>query len=93
MDSSRRLHATVRGTVQGVGFRAFVVREARRLGLRGYVRNRPDGSVEACAEGPETSLRLFERSLRAGPPASRVQWLDVEWSDASGEFAGFEVRY
>ena len=62
----------VRGRVQGVGFRAFVQRHGRALGLVGYARNLADGSVEVVAEGPEGSLELLSRRLQEGPRAARV---------------------
>ncbi len=88
-----RLHARVRGVVQGVGFRAFTVRQGRALGLNGWARNLPDGTVEVLAEGPEPDLRQLERRLRAGPPTARVDWVDAEYSRAQGEPPGFNVRY
>jgi acylphosphatase len=66
----------VSGRVQGVGFRWFVMREATRLDLAGYVRNLPDGSVEVVAEGPPAGLASLESALRHGPPAARVQAVD-----------------
>ena len=72
----------VSGMVQGVGFRWFVARHARPLGLRGYARNLPDGSVEVVVEGPEESLPELERLLRAGPANAHV--VRVERSQAAG---------
>jgi len=66
----------IRGRVQGVGFRWFVMREAERLALGGYARNLPDGSVEVVSEGPETALETLEAHLRRGPSHARVD--DVE---------------
>jgi acylphosphatase len=63
----------VRGVVQGVGFRWFVLREAQRLELRGWVSNLRDGSVEVVAEGPPASLSELERVLARGPSAARVE--------------------
>jgi acylphosphatase len=65
-------HFLVRGLVQGVGFRYFALRQANALGLRGYVRNLPDGSVEVVAEGPDVDLSELEARLREGPLASHV---------------------
>ena len=90
--STRRLSARARGTVQGVGFRMFVLREALRLGLRGYVRNCPDGSVETVAEGPEEKLWELEALLRRGPALSSVSGIETEWTDAAGEFDRFDIR-
>ena len=86
-------HAIVRGRVQGVGFRVFVYEEAVRLGLRGWVRNRPDGTVEVVATGDAPGLdRLIER-IRRGPPASRVDSVDVSRPlEPSPEFTRFELR-
>jgi acylphosphatase len=66
----------VHGRVQGVGFRAWIRREARRLGLRGTVRNRADGAVEIEAEGGETELRELQRRAGVGPPGAAVQRIE-----------------
>jgi acylphosphatase len=79
-------HVLIRGRVQGVGFRAWVEDTAIDLGLRGWVRNRRDGSVEAVLAGElELVLTMIEASRR-GPPAARVERLDV--SNASPELLG-----
>ncbi len=70
-----RIHLRVVGHVQGVGFRWFVLADARRRGLRGWVRNNHDGSVELEAEGPAADLNGFRDRVREGPPAARVQHL------------------
>jgi acylphosphatase len=67
---------TVRGRVQGVGFRWFVEREARMLGISGWVRNNPDGSVEVLAMGTAEQLLALRNRLQAGPRASRVDRVD-----------------
>ena len=67
----------VRGRVQGVGFRAFAWRRASELGLRGWVRNRGDGSVEALVEGDPTTLATLEQALRSGPSWARVDAVEV----------------
>ena len=66
----------VSGRVQGVGFRWFVMREAARLDLAGYVRNLPDGTVEVVAQGAVAALVSLESALRHGPPAARVDGVD-----------------
>jgi acylphosphatase len=63
----------VSGMVQGVGFRWFVARHARALGLAGYARNLPDGRVEVLVSGPEESLPALEQLLRAGPANAQVE--------------------
>jgi len=62
----------IRGRVQGVGFRWFVMREAERLKLGGYARNLPDGSVEVVSQGPEEALETLEAHLKRGPSHARV---------------------
>ncbi len=87
-----RLHVTVDGLVQGVGFRAFVVEQAQSLGLNGWVRNRWDGSVEALAEGERQVLEQFVAILRRGPRAAHVSEIKFEWQDSLGDLDGFYVR-
>ena len=67
----------IRGRVQGVGFRWFVMSEAERLELGGYVRNLPDGSVEVVSRGSDDALETLERRLRRGPPAARVEAVEI----------------
>jgi acylphosphatase len=66
----------VSGLVQGVGFRWFVARHARSLGLAGYARNLPDGRVEIVVSGPDDALPALERLLRAGPANAQVEGLE-----------------
>ena len=90
---STRLHAIVSGHVQMVGFRFFVIDEARRLGLAGWVSNGADSrTVEVVAEGPEASLRALEAALREGPRHARVDGVEATWSDGGGGLQGFDVR-
>lgn len=88
-----RVIARVRGRVQGVGYRFFARREASALGLRGYARNLPDGSVEVVAEGRRGDLDALVTALRRGPSAAEVDTVDVTWDAASGTFANFGVRH
>lgn len=67
------IHLEVSGRVQGVGFRWFVVEEARRLRLSGWVRNRPDGKVEIAASGNADALAKLESAVTTGPPGAQVQ--------------------
>lgn len=82
----------IRGRVQGVWFRESTREEAERLGVRGWVRNAPDGSVEAVAEGPRDAVDRLVAWCRRGPSAARVEGVDVTSERATGEFEGFEVR-
>jgi acylphosphatase len=90
---AKRYHIVVSGVVQGVGFRFFTQRLAVRLGLDGYVRNLPNGSVEAVAEGPESSLKIFIDELGLGPPSASVRSLNVDENAPSGDFERFEIRF
>jgi len=88
-----RLNAIVHGTVQGVNFRYYTQRQARALGLRGYVRNRSDGTVEVVAEGPRPAVEQLHAWLHSGPPMAEVRRVDARWEAPSGQWASFEVRY
>ncbi len=80
----------ITGRVQGVGYREWMCREARHMGLTGWVRNLRDGSVEAVVDGaPEAVSRIIERA-RKGPPAARVGTVKSE--EVAGVFSGFECR-
>ena len=92
MTNHERLDATVRGDVQGVGFRWFVRRQAARLPVTGWVANEPDGSVHVVAEGPSEALRILLGQLQDGPPGSTVKAVEESWSAASGSFPTFEIR-
>lgn len=89
----QRLEAVVRGYVQGVGFRAFVVRQARALGVAGWVQNRDDGAVEVVAEGDRPDLLALAERLGQGPSEAEVQDVELSWLPFSGSYAGFEVRH
>lgn len=82
----------VAGRVQGVGFRAFVVRCARSRGLRGWVRNLPDGRVEVAGEGEPAELDALEEDLRQGPRGSRVGELE-RFEEPEGGWSDFDVRF
>ncbi len=88
-----QLQAIVHGRVQGVNFRAYTVEEATRLGLSGWVRNRPDRTVEVRAEGPRDRLEQLLRFLYRGSPSSQVTSVDATWLPATHQYRGFEVRY
>jgi acylphosphatase len=87
--SGRRLR--IHGRVQGVFFRAWAAEEARSLGLRGWVRNRRDGSVELEAYGDEEALEALTAECRSGPPAARVERIEVESAEGEGPRSGFQV--
>jgi len=87
-----RLEATIRGAVQGVGFRWFVTRQAARLGIRGWVANASDGSVRVVAEGDAASLDQLEQVLGLGPPGARVDGVESSRGSGTGGFSRFETR-
>jgi len=88
-----RLHAVVRGDVQGVGFRYFVQRKAQQLGVRGWVRNNPDGTVELVAEGNRDDLEQLQRAAEEGPRMAHVERVDAQWSTATGNLPSFELAW
>lgn len=88
-----RLHAVVRGDVQGVGFRYFVQRQAGQLGLSGWVRNNDDGTVEVVAEGDRPQLERLKRALDEGPRMARVERVDAQWSEGTGGLGGFDLAF
>jgi acylphosphatase len=87
-----RLEATVRGAVQGVGYRWFVVREAGMLELSGWVANHPDGSVRVVAEGPRRDLGTLLARLEDGPAGAWVERVLPAWMPAVGLGPGFSIR-
>ncbi len=89
----KRVHVIVSGRVQGVGFRYFAVQEAQRIGVKGWVRNTPDGCVETVAEGSDGQLNEFLASLQTGPAFGYVTNCDVSWLDATGEYNRFNVSF
>jgi acylphosphatase len=89
---TQRIEARITGRVQGVGFRNFTQRTARRLGLEGWVRNEADGSVRLVAEGAKDDLQRLVDAVHDGPRAARVKSVSVSWADAAGDFETFRVR-
>ena len=93
MTDTQQLYAIVRGRVQGVNFRYSTQDQANRLGLLGWVRNRPDGSVEVVAEGPRAALDQLLAYLQRGPRAAVVSQVEPSWRPATQSFKQFEVRW
>lgn len=87
-----RKHVIVHGRVQGVWFRDFTMRRARALGVRGWVRNLPDGTVESVGEADEPTLERWLAALREGPELARVDRLDLSDAADDDELEGFRVR-
>ncbi|KAB2906948.1 MAG: acylphosphatase [Ignavibacteriales bacterium] len=88
-----RVEIVVQGLVQGVGFRWFIFREAKELGLTGYVKNTRSGSVEIVAEGEEWQIEELVNAAKRGPTRSHVSAIKVERGPANNEFNKFEIRH
>ena len=85
------LHCIISGRVQGIGFRDFVKNIATEMGLKGFVANLPDGSVEVLAQGEFNMLKVFSNHLITGPKGSSVKGFYDEWHEVSKEFTTFEA--
>lgn len=79
--------------MQGVFFRSEIRREARRRGLTGWVRNLPDGRVEATFEGEEARVNELVEFCKKGPLGAKITGTSIEWETYVGEFSSFEIRY
>lgn len=92
MENKIRAHIFISGRVQGVFFRRSVEEEARELGVFGFVRNLPNGRVEAVFEGEKERVEKLVGFCRQGPGIVRVERMDVVWEDYKGEFNNFEIK-
>ena len=81
------------GRVQGVGFRYTTESVALGLGVTGWVRNLPDGRVEALAEGPEKTLRVFLERIASGPMKGYIRGVEIHLEQPTGEFDDFQIRF
>ena len=88
-----RAHVIISGLVQGVFFRSYTREWAKELGVKGWVRNLPDGRVEAVFEGEESRVKELIERCRKGPPLAVVEEVKVTWEKYRGEFDDFEIRY
>jgi acylphosphatase len=88
-----RIRLIIYGNVHGVGFRFSAVETARDLGLVGWVRNKPDRSVEILAEGPKGDLEKLINWAKKGPFLANVAKIETSWEKATGEFTSFGVEY
>lgn len=89
----KRVHLVIRGTVQGVFYRATARDTARSLGVTGWVRNRPDGSVEAVVEGEANAVEKMIAWCQKGPPMASVSEVEVSWETYRGAFDNFTIRH
>jgi len=93
MKEKVRAHILVFGIVQGVFFRANTAEKARELSLLGWVKNLPDGRVEAVFEGEKEKIEEIIDWLKSHPGMSKVEKVEVDWQEAKGDFENFEIRY
>lgn len=89
----KKVHLLILGEVTGVGFRYFVLRRAQLLKLSGWVRNVSKGQVEAVAEGEKDKLEEFIKRCRHGPDVANVEKVEVKWTEATGAFRWFEIKF
>ena len=88
-----QLHILVSGRVQGVGFRDFARRSAEKFGVHGYAKNLANGDVEVVADGDKLALDEFVMLLDQGPPAGRVDHVQIDEVECCGEYTGFEIHF
>lgn len=88
-----RVHIIVKGVVQMVGFRYFTLDLAREYGVTGFVRNRPDGTVDLEAEGKDDIVKAFIHELRVGPRAAHITGFEIEELEPGGEYDSFRVLF
>ena len=93
MEDNVRSRLLISGRVQGVAFRWATQRAAEERSVTGWVRNLPDGRVEAVVEGPRQQVNDLVDWCRQGPSAARVDSLDIQWEDYAGEKQGFVLTY
>jgi acylphosphatase len=86
-------HIRIHGKVQGVGYRFFATRVARRLGLKGFIQNNRDGTVEATVEGEKTAIDEWIEELKEGPRYAEVTKIDQDTRDFSGKLPDFDVKF
>ncbi|RYM05279.1 acylphosphatase [Sporolactobacillus sp. THM7-7] len=91
-ESIKSVHIIVSGRVQAVGFRYFTRQAAQSAGVNGWVRNKPDGTVEIVAEGADRSMERFVAAIKEGSPFSRVENVDIRENETAEHFMSFEIR-
>ena len=82
----------ITGKVQGVGFRYFVLRQAQKLGINGWVSNKSNGDVEAFAQGEKADLEQFIAKVKEGPSFSRAEDVSLNWLNEAEQYFGFEIK-
>lgn len=89
----KRAEIIVKGLVQGVGFRWYVIKNAQQLGLKGYTKNLMTGEVYTVAEGEKHKLEDFFKRLKIGPMHADVRDVSIKWRDPQNEFTSFEIKH
>ncbi len=89
----KRVEIIVKGLVQGVGFRWFVMKNAQSLGVRGYVKNLMSGEVYTVAEGEKQLLEELFKKIKVGPMSADVRDVNIKWRDSQNEFQRFEIKH
>lgn len=89
----KRVYILISGRVQGVFFRRFVIHNAMRLNVNGYVKNLGDGKIEAVLEGSEEQVDELIKLCKQGPIGAKIESVDIKEEKYKGEFSNFEVRY
>ena len=90
---NKQIILIIHGRVQGIFFRDSTRRKARKLGLTGWVSNESDGTVKVMAQGEEEKLEALIKWCYNGPMLARVDKIDIEWQEATGQFEKFEIKY
>ncbi|MFH1156576.1 MAG: acylphosphatase [Pseudomonadota bacterium] len=93
MQDKKQLHVIISGKVQGVFFRVATQQTARELGITGWVKNLPDGTVEAVFEGSDMEIQQMMLWCHSGPPGSRIDKISIKTSTACPGFSSFDIRY
>jgi len=91
MEGIKRVHLIISGRVQGVFFRAWIQGKAAELGLTGWVKNTPEGKVEAIFEGSEEKINEMLQKCYEGPRLAQIKEIEVKWEGATGEFGNFRM--
>ncbi|MBM7623400.1 acylphosphatase [Sporohalobacter salinus] len=93
MSTKSAIKVTVKGRVQGVGYRAFTHQKATKLGLRGYVRSSDGNEIEVFAEGNQESLEELVDLLESGPARAEIEDVEWEWADVTDDYIRFAIKY
>ena len=91
LEDTLTINMKITGKVQGVGFRYFVLQQAQELGIKGWVNNKPNGNVEALAQGEKADLERFIAKVKEGPSFSRVDDVNLNWVNEAEQYFGFEI--